>query len=128
MRSTEPTGERKVRQDDRRSGTAPLPLAAASERLRGVPGFPRARGRPRTVVEPSADERQDRPAIPTDVAPRLLDVNAAGRYLGVSPWTIRDLDAAGTLKRVRIPLRDSELRKLLFDRTDLDRLIEAWKS
>jgi hypothetical protein len=32
------------------------------------------------------------------------------------------------LRRVRIPLPDGrELRKLLFDREDLDRLIEAWK-
>jgi hypothetical protein len=29
---------------------------------------------------------------------------------------------------VRIPLpHDGEVRKLLFDRVDLDRLIEAWK-
>ncbi len=60
-------------------------------------------------------------------APRLLDAAAAAAYLGVSPWTIRDLEAAGTLKRVRVPLRDSELRKLLFDRADHDRLIEMWK-
>lgn len=41
---------------------------------------------------------------------------------------MRDLDAAGVLRRVRVPLPNGgELRKLLFDRTDLDRLIEAWK-
>jgi excisionase family DNA binding protein len=64
---------------------------------------------------------------PASVAARLLDVDAAAAYLGVSPWTVRDLEAAGTLKRVRVPLRGGELRKLLFDRADLDRLIEAWK-
>jgi hypothetical protein len=60
---------------------------------------------------------------------RLLELAAAAAYLGVSPWTVRDLEAAGTIKRVRIPLPyGRELRKLLFDKRDLDRLIEAWKS
>ncbi len=60
--------------------------------------------------------------------PRLLDLDATAAYLGVSPWTVRDLEAAGSLRRVRIPLpHGSELRKLLFDRVDLDRLIAGWK-
>ena len=60
--------------------------------------------------------------------PRLLDLRATASYLGVSAWTVRDLDSAGVLRRVRVPLPNGgELRKLLFDRTDLDRLIEAWK-
>jgi hypothetical protein len=62
------------------------------------------------------------------VSPRLLDLHTAAAYLGVSEWTVRDLEAAGTVPRVRIPLPDhGELRKLLFDRADLDRLIEGWK-
>ena len=62
------------------------------------------------------------------VSPRLLDLHSAAAYLGVSEWTVRDLEAAGTVPRVRIPLPHAgELRKLLFDRTDLDRLIDAWK-
>jgi hypothetical protein len=61
------------------------------------------------------------------VAPRLLDLGGAAAYLAVSPWTVRDLEAAGTLKRVRVPTGGGELRKLLFDRADLDRLVEAWK-
>jgi len=39
----------------------------------------------------------------TPIAPRLLDLDAAATYLGVSPWTVRDLEAAGVLKRVRMP-------------------------
>ncbi len=59
---------------------------------------------------------------------RLFELDAAAVYLGVSPWTVRDLEAAGTLRRVRIPLPNGgELRKLLFDRADLDRLIDTWK-
>jgi hypothetical protein len=58
----------------------------------------------------------------------LLDLELAAAYLGVSPWTVRDLEAAGVLPRVRVPLPGGrELRKLLFDKADLDRLIEAWK-
>jgi hypothetical protein len=46
----------------------------------------------------------------------------------MSPWTIRDLEAKGVLPRVRVPLpRGGELRKLLFDKADLDRLIGTWK-
>jgi hypothetical protein len=59
--------------------------------------------------------------------PRLLDLDATAAYLGVSPWTVRDLEAAGVLHRLRVPLPNGELRKLLFDREDLDRLIAGWK-
>lgn len=63
-----------------------------------------------------------------EVCPRLLDLGATAAYLGVSGWTVRDLEAAGELRRVRIPVGPGrELRKLLFDRQDLARLLEAWK-
>jgi hypothetical protein len=63
------------------------------------------------------------------VTPRLLDPASAARYLGVSTWTVRDLEAGGHLQRVRLPLPGGkDLRKLLYDRADLDRLIEASKA
>ncbi len=59
---------------------------------------------------------------------RLLSLEQAAHYLGVSTWTVRDLEWSGVLSRVRIPLGNGkELRKLLFDREDLDRLIDRWK-
>jgi hypothetical protein len=62
------------------------------------------------------------------ISPRLLDLEATAAYLAVSPWTVRELEAQGVLPRIRIPLpKDGELRKLLFDRADLDALIEWWK-
>jgi hypothetical protein len=62
------------------------------------------------------------------ISPRLLDLATAAAYLSVSPWTVRDLEAVGIVPRVRVPLPGGgELRKLLFDRDDLDRLIGAWK-
>lgn len=60
--------------------------------------------------------------------PRLFNLKAAATYLGMSPWTVRDLEAKGVLPRVRVPFPGGrELRKLLFDKADLDRLIDAWK-
>ncbi len=62
------------------------------------------------------------------IEPRLLSLEDAARYLGVSPWTVRELEWSGVLPRIRIPLGNGkELRKLLFDREDLDRLIDRWK-
>ena len=62
------------------------------------------------------------------VHPRLLDLHNAALYLGVSEWTVRDLEAADIIPRVRVPLPDhKELRKILFDVHDLDHLIDVWK-
>ncbi len=59
---------------------------------------------------------------------RLLSLEQAAHYLGVSSWTVRELEWSGVLPRIRIPLGNGkELRKLLFDREDLDRLIDRWK-
>lgn len=65
------------------------------------------------------------------IAPRLLDVDGAARYLGnVSKWTIRALVERGELQPVRLPsVRHSgeNGRRLLFDVRDLDVAIERWK-
>ena len=90
-------------------------LAAASVKMRKPPG------RPRKVIAST-------PAPLTQQIRRLLDLDAAAAYLSCSTWTLRDLEAAGVLKRVRIPTANGgELRKLLFDREDLDALIVSWK-
>jgi hypothetical protein len=62
------------------------------------------------------------------LVPRLLDLHVSAGYLGLSEWTVRTLEQQGILKRVRVPLPNhGEVRKLLFDKSDLDQLIEAWK-
>ncbi len=62
------------------------------------------------------------------LTPRLLGLHAAASYLGLSEWTVRELEHSGVLPRIRVPLpNQGELRKLLFDKVDLDRLIEVWK-
>jgi excisionase family DNA binding protein len=54
---------------------------------------------------------------------RLLGFDAAANYLNVNGQTIRRLIARGVLQPVRIPT----LRRVLFDRQDLDSLIETGK-
>jgi hypothetical protein len=98
----------------------PLPLSDAQRRLRR-PGRPQ-----KTSPAPELDERAVLAA--GCLPPRLLDINSCAVYLAVSPWTVRDLVANGTLRRVRIPLPGhGELRRVLLDREDLDRLIGQWK-
>lgn len=108
-----------------------LPLARARERLRGKPGRPPKAGHASGTPGAQGPARggPERGALAkTATAPRLLSLEDTALYLGVSPWTVRDLEAAGMLPRVRIPLPGGgELRKLLFDRADLDRLVETWK-
>jgi len=86
-------------------------------------------GRPRKPVLPASEKPMPvRCLTVAAVPPRLLDLEATAAYLGVSPWTVRDLEAAGVLQRVRVPLANQgELRKLLFDREDLDNLVSLWK-
>ncbi len=118
------------------SAAAPhgLPLASAAVRLRRSPGRPRQQ----STEAPQASAPASGPVfarvaeigVPAvcPIPPRLLDLDSAARYLSVSPWTVRALEAAGVLPRVRIPLPNGgELRKLLFDREDLDRHVVLWK-
>ncbi len=114
----------------------PLPLAEAAQRLRGRPGRSRKGPERRHVAVTSGAQARVLPRLearPSDVTsnvlPRLLGVEAAGRYLGVSPWTIRDLVAAGQLQPVRLSLPSGKaVRRLLFDRVQLDLLIEAGRA
>jgi excisionase family DNA binding protein len=52
---------------------------------------------------------------------RVLQIDQAAEYLGCSPNKLRDLEAAGRIRRVEI---DSRLR---FDIRDLDKFIEGAK-
>jgi predicted DNA-binding transcriptional regulator AlpA len=63
----------------------------------------------------------------TAVKPRLLDVPEAAVYLGLPESAIYDFATRGILRRVRIPLDGRDLRKLLFDKSDIDALIDRWK-
>jgi hypothetical protein len=58
----------------------------------------------------------------------LLDAEAAAAYLGISVWTVRSFVANGHLRPVRLPAcrrRGDTTRRVLFDRRDLDALVDA---
>ena len=52
------------------------------------------------------------------VMPRLLDLPTAASYLGLSVWTVREMEHSGMLPSIRLPLLNGEIRKLLFDKHD----------
>ncbi len=56
------------------------------------------------------------------VLKRLYSVREAARYLGVSPWSVRNLQKLRTLPCVR------QGRRVLFDIQDLERYIENHKT
>ena len=61
-------------------------------------------------------------------SPRLIDTRTAAEMLGISVWTVRRLIDAGTLPTVRIPTtQDRDVRRILIDRTDIERLVAKWK-
>ena len=118
-----------------------LPLAAARVRLAGKRGRPPRYGPPSpkpAKVKPGhtpgiADAesgmdsgRAERAPATYAVVPRLLNVPDAARYLGVFPRSIRTLYHSGRLAAIRLPGGDGgDMRRLLFDRHDLDALVEA---
>lgn len=105
---------------------AALPLAAAAQRLAAKRGRPPLSDEERSKRKAARDAR--RAAQLAAVAPRLFSVSGSAKYIGVSPWTVRGLIAAGILPKVTIPAGDGrDLRLDRIDREDLDRLIAAWK-
>jgi predicted site-specific integrase-resolvase len=69
------------------------------------------------------------------IAPRLLNVRQAAKYLGCSFWTIRDYVLQGLIQVVHLPplrarsgARQREsLRRVVIDRADLDKFVEMRK-
>lgn len=108
--------------------TSPLPLAAASQRLRGRPGRPRKApaghnaGRPQAGASPNSGPDGRALAQQSSVPPRLLTMRQAAEYLAVSYWTVRGWVESGKLSPVRLGER-----LIRIERADLDRLIETRK-
>jgi hypothetical protein len=68
------------------------------------------------------------PSPPLTLTPpdaRVLSRRQAGRYLGVSARTMQNLERRGAL--VRVALVGQQRRRALYDKRDLDRLIESSK-
>ena len=70
----------------------------------------------------TSTESQSRAADAQSVVPRLLDPRSAGSYLGLSYWSLREMVLNGEIPHVRF-----RNKKILLDRQDLDKWIEAEK-
>jgi hypothetical protein len=58
-----------------------------------------------------------------------MGANDAAKYLGLSYWTLRELIWSGAIPLVQLPNKNRErLRRILVDKSDLDRLIEQSKT
>ncbi len=66
--------------------------------------------------------------ITPDDPPRVLDLRAGAKYLGISYWSLRDLVINGHVPAVRLPCPRTTngriMRRVLVDRRDLDALID----
>ena len=93
-----------------RNGSAPVGLPAQQ----AINGALEALGSSR--VFPSRAE-----TCPETLPARLLPVKAAAVYIGVSPRSLWRLVDAGHLHPVRLP----GLRRVAFERRELDALVEA---
>jgi excisionase family DNA binding protein len=60
---------------------------------------------------------------PEAITPRLLNIKHAAQYLSCAVWQLRHLEWAGEIPSVR-----NLGRRILFDRADLDRLVEQKKN
>jgi predicted site-specific integrase-resolvase len=69
------------------------------------------------------------------IVPRLLNLHQAAKYLGCSFWTVRDYVLQGLIPVVRLPplraragaRQRKVLRRIVIDRTDLDKFVETHK-
>ena len=62
------------------------------------------------------------------LGPRLVSIQGAAEYLGVSYWAIRGMLDNGSLKRVRLPGgKAGDVRRVLVDIEDLKRMVDAMK-
>jgi hypothetical protein len=66
---------------------------------------------------------QDSPSC-APAGPRLLTRQQAVDYLNLSSDMLDRLTQQGELRRVQLTLGDRTVRKVLYDRGDLDRLVE----
>ena len=93
---------------------------------------------PQTRARSGRQKRADDMQSAVPAWPRLLNEAKSASYLSMSVWSFRELWQAHQIDPVKVPRVDSAkmrrrehvkdtLRKLLFDRLDLDALVEKWK-
>jgi excisionase family DNA binding protein len=70
-----------------------------------------------------AERTQDSPSC-APPGPRLLTRQQAAEYLNLSSDMLDRLTQQGELPRVQLVLGNRNVRKVLYDRADLDRLVQ----
>jgi hypothetical protein len=118
------------------------PLADAAHRLRARPGRKpsatadaHSKPKPSLYVPKITEQANDRAEAPiTSCRYDLLTVREAAAYLRCSTWFVRQLVQGGYLSPIKLPApitlhrRSGELRKVLIDRAQIDRLIAQGKA
>jgi hypothetical protein len=84
----------------------------------------------------------DRLSLVRAIVPRLLGLEEAATYLGLSFWSFRELVNAGDVPLIRVPrpktmrqhkrrtkgqAKGEHLRRALVDMRDLDALVDRWR-
>lgn len=96
-----------------------------------------SRSRSRSIEETIPNVTAHKKTAATElIPPRLLNMRQAAKYLGCSSWTIRDYVLQGLIPAVNLPplrartgARQREtLRRVVIDRTDLDKFVDMRKS
>jgi hypothetical protein len=80
-----------------------------------------SRRRRRPDQEPNTKEKPKQE--PNTKEARLLNLAGVGVYLGLKLDSVKKLNAAGRLPRVKLP----GIRRVLVDRVALDAALEAWR-
>jgi hypothetical protein len=100
-----------------------LPLASAALRLR------RPTGRPRTAGPVPAEPAAIAAAVVGPPLPlpevRVLNEKQGAAYIGVSPRSLRELEARGRIARTVLLEGPKGKRRALYDRRELDRYVES---
>jgi hypothetical protein len=107
-------------------GPQPVPSRTSPDKPSGdSPGDSRGRHRTqvRTIPTRPSARTQDSPSC-APPGPRLVTRLQAAEYLNLSLDMIDRLTQQGDLRRVQLTLGDRTVRKVLYDRADLDRLVE----
>src|SRR5262245_14266207 len=109
-------------------GITSLPLQMQGRQLDMKNGHSPGTGEMQALGKAKVAKQSKDPKSPAlAFAPRLLNIVAAGHYLGISPWSVRELIWAGKLPITKIPRIDGSgaMNRVLIDRIDLDHYIDT---
>lgn len=115
----------------RESQSTAKPLEAASRRLRRPPGRPRrqptigpVREQIGWALRAAANDAANPTVFANALPPRGLPIIDAATYSGIPERALWRLISTGALRPIRLP----GMRRVLLDRADLDRLLDAHKA